>query len=311
MRSENQTAVGPIDLNLLVTFDAVMAERNLRRAAERLGRSQPAVSQAIARLRDLLGDRLFAKIATGVEPTPRAEALWREIRDPLRTIALAVDHRGFDPQEARGELVLALADDVQELCLADIFAALQAQAPRLALRAIETDHRTIWDMLQSGLADLAVSVAGPPPRALGARILGELPFVLLHRADQIAPRSLEDYLAARHVAVGFADRTRGYTDERLASLGHEREIVATTPRFASLPDLVRRSGALATLPRPIAEHYCRTPGLLTSPLPFELQAVPLRLGWHLRRRTDPLNEWARAIVAECVAHVHFDSRSSS
>ena len=299
------TPIGPFDLNLLVTFDAVMAERNLRRAAERLGRSQPAVSQAIARLRDLVGDRLFEKVPTGVEPTPRAEVLWEEVRDPLRAIASALDHRGFDPRTARGELVLGLSDDVHALCFAEIVGRVRAAAPHLVLRVVETDHGTVWDRIGSGAVDLAVTVAPPPPRAAGATVIGEQRFVVLHRADQNAPATLDRYLAATHVSVGFADRSRGYTDERLAMMGRTRSIIAWTPRFTSIPDLVRRTGAIATMPEPIARRHA-TSGIAIATLPFDLQPVPVRLCWHHRRRTDPLNEWAREVVANVVAKEMFE-----
>ena len=305
--ADRDTAAPPIDLNLLVTFDAVMVERNLRRAAERLGRSQPAVSQSVARLRDLTGDRLFEKIPTGVAPTPRAEALWAQVRDPLRRIGQALDHRGFDPREVRGELALGLADDAHDIAFPAILSAIRAQAPGLVLRAVQTDHRTAWDQIGTGLTDIAVTVAPPPPRGLGAQVLGEQRFVVVHRADQTPPSTLPRYLAATHVAVGFADRSRGYTDERLAGMGKERTVVAITPRFASIPDLVRRTGAIATMPEPVARHHAARPGsgIALAPVPFDLQPVPVRMGWHQRRRTDPLNEWTRGIVGETVTRAMF------
>lgn len=317
---EPEEPVGPLDLNLIATFDAVMVERNLRRAAERLGRSQPAVSQAVARLRDLIGDRLFERVPTGVEPTPRAEALWNEVRDPLRAIGRALDHRDFDPSAARGELVLALADDVHELCFAALARRMRAAAPGLALRAIETDHRAVWDQVGAGLADIAVTVAPPPPRGLGAVVLGEQRFVLIHRSDQSPPATLDAYLRAPHVAIGFADRSLGYTDERLAGMGQERRIIVTTPRFAAIPELVRQTGALATMPEPIARHYVMEwsqvgntseINLSIAPIPFELQPVVVRMGWHQRRRTDPLNEWARGIFEAVVAKRMFEQCAGS
>lgn len=303
--SDTQRPVGPLDLNLLVTFDAVMSERNLRRAAERLGKSQPAVSHAVARLRDIIGDVLFEKIPTGIAPTPRAEALWEEVRDPLRVIAQALDHRGFDPREVRSELVLGLSDDVHDLCFAWIAGQVRTAAPHLALRIVETDHRTVWSQVSDGAVDLAVTVAGPPPRGMGATVIGEQRFVLLHRSDQMPPTTLESYLSAPHVAVGFSDRSAGYVDERLAAMSRSRRIVAWTPRFVAIPDLVRSTGALATMPEPFARAHAKN-GLSVATVPFDVQPVPVRLCWHQRRRTDPLNEWAREIVSETVRQRMFE-----
>ncbi len=295
--------IGHLDLNLLATFDAVMVERNLRRAAERLGRSQPAVSQAVARLRDLIGDQLFDKVPTGVAPTPRAESLWQEIREPLLTIARAVDHRDFDPMTARGEFVLGLADDVHELCFPEIAASIMSAAPSLQLQVVQTDHIVVWDQISTGLVDLAVSVAPPSPRSASSQILGEQRFVLLHRSDQECPITLDQYLGRSHVTVGFADKTPGYIDTRLSAMGHARRIAAVTPRFASIPDLVRRTGAIATMPEPIAWAYAKDRALAVTALPFRVDPVPVRMGWHQRRLADPLNVWARAHVAGVVSRL--------
>ncbi len=291
------------DLNLLTVFDAVMAERNLRKAAERLHRSQPAVSQSVARLRDVFGDVLFEKIPTGVRPTPRAESLWREIREPVQLLSRIMTGEGFSPELARGEVVLGLSDDVHELCFPQIVSSVREAAPGLALRAIELDHQSVWQAVRNGEVDLAVTVAGAAPRGIGAAVLLEQRFVQVVGANRRAPTTLRQYLKAGHVAVGFRDRERGYTDERLAAMGAERNILAWTPRFSSIPALVARLGAIATMPEPIAKTFLRGGSVSLAPLPFDLQPVPLRLIWHERRRTDPLNTWLRETVSAAVGQI--------
>ncbi len=284
------------DLNLLIVFDAIMSERNLRCAAERLGRSQPAVSQSVARLRDILGDRLFEKTPKGVKPTQRAEALWLEIRDPLHLITQALTHSDFEPRSIAAEVTIGLADDVHEMAFAQVVSYLRERAPGLVLRVAEIDHQSVWQDVQSGRVDLAVSVAGPPPRGLGSTTLFEQPFVILHRPDVSPPVSLKAYLKATHVAVGFRMEEAGYTDQRLANMGYERRVIAWTPRFGSIPELIVRTGAIATMPKPIAAFHTHRFGLSMAALPFALDPVPVRLCWHERRRTDPLNAWLREQV---------------
>ncbi|WP_299959404.1 LysR family transcriptional regulator [uncultured Roseobacter sp.] len=288
------------DLNLLIVFDAIMSERNLRLAAERLGRSQPAVSQSVARLRDILGDRLFEKTPKGVKPTQRAEALWLEIRDSLHLIDQALTHSEFDPKLVSTQVSIGLADDVHEMAFADIVSDLRERAPGVVLRVAEVDHQSVWRDVGDGRVDLAVSVAPPPPRGLGAATLLEQPFVILHRPDVSPPTTLKSYLKSTHAAVGFRDEEAGYTDQRLANMGHNREVIAWTPRFGSIPDLVARTGALATMPDPIARWHAKRFNLAIAKLPFDLDAVPVRLCWHQRRRTDPLNMWLRDQVQETV-----------
>lgn len=132
------------DLNLLIAFDAIMSERNLRLAAERLGRSQPAISQSVARLRAILGDRLFERTAKGVKPTPRAEALWLEIRDSLDVITKALTHSEFDPRTVEAEATLGLADDVHEMAFAHLVSHIRERAPGVILRVREVDHQSLW-----------------------------------------------------------------------------------------------------------------------------------------------------------------------
>lgn len=289
-----------LDLNLLVVFDAVMAERNLRKAAERLHRSQPAVSQSVARLRHLFADRLFEKIPTGVRPTPRAEALWLEIRDPLKALADTVTGGEFDPATVRGEVPIGLSDDIHSLALPGLVDRLRVEAPRLSCRAVEVDHRNVWHEIETGGVDVAVTVAPAPPRGLAASVLFEQRFVVLARSDMRAPTTLGHYLRATHVAVGFTGRERGYTDERLAAMGEERRVIAWTPRFSMIADLVRRTGAIATMPEPIARRDAARYGLHVARVPFELQPAPVRLCWHERRRADPANAWLRERLADVV-----------
>jgi LysR family transcriptional activator of mexEF-oprN operon len=282
-----------IDLNLLLVFDAVMAERNLRRAALRLNRSQPAVSQAIARLRDLWADQLFRRTPTGVDPTPRAEAIWAEVREPLQQIKAQLAPDSFRPEDAIGEARIGLSDDVHLLAFAEIVPAVRARAPRLALRVVEVDHQSVWPMVRSGFVDVAVTVAEPAPRGLAARVVARQGFVVIRRADMAPPGSLVDYLRHDHVAVAFSEREPGYTDRRLESLGHARRVIASTPRFSAIPDLVMRTGALATLPEPVARAFAAHGGLALSPCPFDLTEVNVLLGWHLARQADPFERLAK------------------
>lgn len=289
-----------VDLNLLIVFDAVMAERNLRRAAERLNRSQPAVSQSIARLRDLWTDQLFRRTPRGVDPTPRAEAIWQDIRAPLRELRARLSPSGFVPAQVRSELRLGLSDDVHTLAFAEIVSALRRAAPHLKLRLIEVDHQSVWPQVESGFVDLAVSVCEPAPKGLAARIIHNQDFVVVRRADLPPPRTLKAYLAQAHVAVGFSYEQMGYTDRRLEALGVARNVIAWTPRFAAIPDLIMRTGALATMPEPIARFFARSGGVALSPLPFAQASVSISLCWHLRRHTDPLNAWAREVIEKTV-----------
>lgn len=299
-----------IDLNLLAVFDAVMAERNVRKAAEKLGRTQSAVSQSIARLRDQFADRLFLKTPTGVEPTLRAETLWEEVRGPLAAMRAAVAPEAFDPALARGSVILGLSDDLELLAFGAITALLLADAPGLSVHAAPVDHASLARDIRDGRVDLAVSVAERMPRGIAREELYRQPFVVLRRADTSKISTMKRYLAARHVAAAFSSGAPGFTDVRLAQLGEERRLVATTPRFAALAGLIEETSAIATMPGPLAKLLARTGGFGIDPVPFDLPAVPVALLWHERRRAEPLHVWLRKIVRSAVldARDRFESR---
>lgn len=223
------------DLNLLVVFDAVMRERNLRRAAERLNRSQPAVSQSVARLRDIFADQLFRRTPAGVEPTPRAEALWEGIREHVEGLRNQLVTEIFDPREACGEVRIGLADDVHALGFSDLVSNVRAGAPGLVLRVVETDHQSVWHQVRTGLIDAGVTVAGPPPRGLAGKVLANQKFVVLHRSDIAPPTTLDAYLVREHVSVSFSEGDKGYVDQRLEALGRQRNVIAWTPPLYDHP----------------------------------------------------------------------------
>jgi LysR family transcriptional regulator, mexEF-oprN operon transcriptional activator len=291
------------DLNLLLVFDTVMRERNLRRAAIRLNRSQPAVSQAIARLRDMFADQLFRRVPTGVEPTPRAEAIWTEIERPLSQLRDRVAPDYFDPRSVRAQLRLGLSDDVQMLFFPKIVATLRSEAPGLVLAGVEIDHQSIWGHVRSGLVDIGVTVAPAAPKGLVDKVLFSQPFVILHRADTPPPTTLAEYLKRYHLGVGFSAGQLGYVDGRLQELGYDRDIIAWVPSFGTLGDLVIQTGAIATIPEPLARSLAQRGGMALNPCPFDLSSVPVRLGWHLRRHGEPLNRWARARIELAITAV--------
>ena len=287
-----------LDLNLLAVFDAVMSERNLRRAGERLGRSQPAVSQAVARLRDITGDRLFDRAPTGIAPTPRAERLWADTRDPLARLREAMGATVFDPAEADGEVAIGLADDARILHWPAIAAAILERAPSLTLRALSVNHTSVWEDLASGRVDLALTVAGQPPPGLGARIVWQEGFVLLRRAKSAAPETPAEYAARRHLALVFSREQPAYADEALAAAGEARQVAVRVDRFDALPDLVRSLDAVVALPRSVAERFAEAPDLAVSDLPVPFPPAITKLCWNQKRRNDALNAWLRERVFE-------------
>jgi len=272
-----------IDLNLLIVFDAVMSERNLRRAGERLFRSQPAISQSIGRLRHITGDRLFDKVPTGIEPTARAEVLWGEIRAPLAQLRRTMGNTEFDPSSLVGELVLGFSDDARITLWPSIAESILSMAPNVTLRLVDVDHTNVWQGLKSGTFDLAVTVTGQPPPGMGARIAHQDEFVLLQRADRKPPKTPQQYAALNHLAIVFSVEQPAYADEALEASEQSRKVVARVSRFDALPDLVLKLDAVVALPSRIASHFARDDLLQITKLPVDFPPAILKLCWAAKR----------------------------
>jgi len=297
------TVLSGLDLNLLVVFDVLLAERSVTRAAKRLGVSQPAVSNALARLRIALGDRLLVRTAEGMVPTSRALALQRQFSDALDRIASALGDGGsFEPRTAKRTFVLAATDYVQFVLLGPIVRAIRRDAPNVVLRVLAPVKHFPWNELGGGSIDLVIGGARTRdvPKGLHRRWIFRDHVVCILRKDHPAdaePLTLERYLALDHVEA-LPVGTVGLADEVLAGLGRERKLVLTVPNFLVAPFVVMQSDCCFALARRIAEPLARLLPLSVQPLPFEMPGVTIGAFWHDRVHEDPAHKWLRRLVSE-------------
>jgi DNA-binding transcriptional LysR family regulator len=301
-----------LDLNLLRVFDEVMAERNLTRAANKLAMTQPAVSNALNRLRDALGDRLVVRSGYGVEPTPKALALWPAIADALRQIESSLAPGDFVPMEANTTFVLAMADATAAELMPGLVEILQEEAPGVSMRVLPLATRDPRRMLEEGMMDLAVGFFPPVIADLAVqeqagrmaaferqRLFGGEYVCVMRKGHPLARGSLtiKRYCDARHLRVSFSGRPFGFVDEALMALGRQRRVVLTVNQFFTAGRVVATSDLLAVLPR----HFVSVTGMadefVLRELPFELPLVLVDALWHRReaQRTD--HAWLRTAVA--------------
>ena len=301
-----------IDLNLLRVFDAVMAERSLTRAAHKLALTQPAVSNALRRLRETLGDELVRRTSAGMEPTPRAQALWPVVRTMLAQLEAALAPEEFVPAEALDTFVLAMADATAAALMPRMVEILGAEAPGVSVRVLPLSTRDPRRLLDDEVTDLAIGYfpavladltaqrqAGERAAYAHQRVYdGE--YVCLMRKDHplaSAPLTLDAYCAARHLLVSFSGRPYGFTDEALAALGRERRIVLTVNQFFTAGRVVACSDLLTVLPL----HFFGVTGLqgelVWRPLPLSLPTVHVDALWHVRREGSAAQCWLRNLVA--------------
>ena len=300
-----------LDLNLLRVFDEVMAERNLTRAADNLNITQPAVSNALRRLRELLGDELVSRKGHGVEPTPRALALWPVVRQALEQLEATLAPGDFHPTTASSTFVLAMADATGATLIPPLIEIVEREAPGVSLRVVPLTTRDPRNLLDDASADIAVGyfpavIADLTAQAQSSSIathesvrLYDGEYVCVMRrghplADQ--PLTLDSYCAARHLLVSFSGKPFGFIDEALSALQRERRIVLTVNQFFTAGRVVVATDMLTILPRHFVGVASLHGDLIWRPLPMRLPVVHVDAVWHHRRRHDAAHRWLRETI---------------
>lgn len=309
----NEVNFRTLDLNLLRVFDEVMVERNLTRAAHNLAMTQPAVSNALRRLREALGDDLVVRRGYGVEPTRVALNLWPSVRTALHQLRESLAPGGFDPARAAHTFALALADVSAAMLLPRLVETLGHEAPGVTLNTQALTTRDPRGMLESGQADLAIGYFPGVLAELGATHLQETAprfrhlrlydgeyVVVMRRTHPLArgTLTLDAYCAARHVLVNFSGRSIGFVDEALAHVGRRRRIVLTVNQFFTALSVITQTSLLAVLPRHfVASDPVLARSVAVQPLPLPMPPIHVDMLWSRRMDADPAQRWLREQIA--------------
>ncbi|HTP71582.1 MAG TPA: LysR family transcriptional regulator [Burkholderiaceae bacterium] len=297
-----------LDLNLLRVFDALMAEGSLTRASVVLAMTQPAASHALKRLHEALGETLFTRTATGMQPTPRAQALWPQVRTALASLQQALAPGSFDPRTDAVSFRVAMADATAALLAPPLVRAIESVHAAASLHVLPLITRDPSALLERGSADLAV---GHFPDLIATLLTAETDTSLRHarlydtryvcvmrREHPLARKklTLDAFCAAHHLQVSFSGRPQGLIDRALAALGRRRRIVLTVNQFFTAGRVVTQSDLLTVLPLSFIEATGRRGTLVTRELPFDPGAVHVEMVWHLRRDHDPAHRWLREVL---------------
>ena len=293
-----------IDLNLLQVLQAVDQERNITRAARRLGLSQPAVSSAVARLRQALGDPLFVRSSDGMSPTPRARRILDAVDAAMGLIRQGLHEGGtFDPRTAATGFNLLLSDIGEFVYLPRLLARVQAEAPCIQIHVRQLFGGTYGNALETGLADLAVGHLSRPLSSLRARRLFSDGFVCMVRQGHPvldAPLTLERYLALSHVVITRRGARDGMVASALAGIGAERRVALAVPHFTAAPAIVAGTDLAVTAPGKLASLHAGL-GVVGVELPFAVPRIEVGLYWHERLHHDAASQWLRRIFIELFA----------
>ncbi len=293
-----------MDLNLLFVFEAVMQERSVTRAAQRLNVSQSTISHALNRLRVVLKDELFIRGSGEMRPTPRAVALSTAVIPTLAHIRAALAPTDFTPAKAAHTFQLAMTDYVATLHLNKLVEVVRMRAPHVDLRIKLNVMQNAWSMLDKQEADLVVGMIDQPPDRFATELLYEDSVVVVMSPKNPLgkrPLALESYAAGKHVYIpvdGIIPTHTGRIDRALELKGLVRRHVLTVSQFALAPPIIYNTDYIMSIPRRLAEMCKSQYKLRVVELPLDLPLQPTRVVWHPHLGNGAANRWMIEVLQE-------------
>jgi DNA-binding transcriptional LysR family regulator len=293
------------DLNLLPVFMALMEERSVTRAAVRLGITQPALSNALNRLRDTLRDPLFIRERYGIKPTQFAEEIAPVILETLaRLDEVIIGRQHFDPATSTRQFNIAPNSFVEIVLMPGIIAKLREQAPGVKVSLTPFGNDLSDTGVISGTTDMALGrIIDPPDNVIVQHLLddGLACVVRADHPDIDQAMSREQYERLRHVNVLPPGRLRVGVFQALERQGLRRELAISVTHFLAVPEIIALTDYCATLPRLICKQIAKDPRLKVVSSPVDLGTFPVEIAWHVRYRNDPAHQWFRQMLVETAA----------
>lgn len=287
-----------VDLNLLPLLSALLAERQLTRAARRVGLSQPAASRALARLRILLDDPLLVRTGASYTLTPRAEALREPVRRAVASVEAALaPQAAFEPANAERVLRVYADDYTSLVVLTPLIALLAERAPRMQLEVLPARSNALERLQRAEIDCCFTAATARVPRGLELDRLGDDGFVCMvskkHPFARRAP-DLPAFLRARHALIAPSGQRGGFVDDALKQVGERRHVSLLLPHFLVMPFAVASSDLVVTVAERLARVFAgQLPVAIFAP-PIELPRFTIAGYWHERAADDPALVWLRA-----------------
>ncbi|MBT8142172.1 MAG: LysR family transcriptional regulator [Gammaproteobacteria bacterium] len=288
------------DLNLFKVFVAIYQQRNLTRAAELLSVTQPAVSNALNRLRNSFDDKLFIRTHKGMVPTPFAESIIERVQEALQILnSSLISKETFDPSTSRRIFRISMNDLTEEKLLPRLIQELQKRAPGIELDCFHVKRANIESEMSKGMLDLALDATiSVGSNQLNSQSHEGSRFVCMlsknHSSIHGNSISLKEYLGLNHIVVSNRRRGLSYEDTVLKQLGLKRNIALRISHYLVAPLVVKHSDLALTIPESLAERHDNK----ILELPYEIKPLGWRLYWHKSTEDDSANKWIRGLVAE-------------
>lgn len=295
-----------MDLNLLLVLEALLEERNVTRAAARVGLSQPAASSALGRLRATFRDPLFRRTAAGMSATRRAMELAAPVRTALAQIRAALtEGAGFDPSASARSFRLGMTDYAELVLLGPLLSRISHDAPDVQIFVRRLDRIFIppESELREDVIDAAIGffpeADSLEPDTRARELYSEKNVCIARKGHPILSGALTPrrFAAAGHIGVFYRNETRGLVDSALASYGLRRKLRATTPHFLSAARVVAESNLIAVVPAGLAARFRKSLHLEVRKVPVQMPPLRMRLLWHERATSDAGQRWLRSLIA--------------
>lgn len=299
----NRNDLRRVDMNLLVIFEALMFERNLTRVAEKLFMGQPAISAALARLRDLFDDPLLLRSGRAMEPTARALAILKELQPALDTISGAVSRaKEFDPASSCEVFRIGLSDDAEFGLFPPLLTQLREEAPGIIVVVRRANFLLMPALLASGEISVGISYTTELPANAKRKKLRDIGVKVLRGDQRPGELTLDDYCARPHTMVSFSGDLSGNIDLDLAKVGRARRVVVAVPQFSGLRQLLAGTELIATVPDYAACALVEGGALRAEDPPFPIEPAELSMVWSGVHDNDPAERWLRARITRFMSH---------
>jgi DNA-binding transcriptional LysR family regulator len=286
-----------VDLNLLVIFEAVYSTGNISRAADRLSMSQPAVSNALARLRELIDDPLFVRAARGVEPTSKTREMINPVREALGLIGRNLDNKAIDIDLSTYKRIfrVIIVDTLEPIIMPTLVRTMLAEAPGIDIECVQGDAR-FAEAIKTGTIDLACFGFPIDTTGFVVKPISSMELVMVSRRDHPGidkPLDLETFQRLPQIALGREMRGLTGIDKILIARGTPRRVCYMASKIWSMPPMVERTDLVAILPRRFVEEVARNFELDIHELPIEIPEQFTYMTWHANSELDPGHRWLR------------------
>ncbi|WP_460135392.1 LysR family transcriptional regulator [Pseudomonas sp. S1_E04] len=294
-----------VDLNLFIVFDAIYTEANLTRAGQIVGITQPAVSNALARLRETFNDPLFVRTAQGMVPTPMAQNIIGPVRNALSLLRVSVqESRIFNPQQAAKTYRISMTDLTEAVILPPLFQRLRRLAPTVVIESFLSKRRETTKELAAGRLDFAVDAPlNTDPQVRHVKLMEDRYVCAMRKGHPLAGKdklSLDDYLGLTHIHISSRRNGLGHVDLALGKMGLQRKIALRSQHYLMASQVLQQTDMVMTVP----ERFARRHELHWFYLPInDVPSVETHLYWHESTDQDPANRWMREQMIELCQQV--------